>query len=94
MGAKFPTFIKDPQAVLDFNMDWSSWLTTADNISTFTISADSTAIVISTYAEASNTITTWLSGGTLGEKYLVKVRVVTDASRTDERSFRVIVRNR
>jgi hypothetical protein len=82
-------YIKDPNATLDYKVDWSAWLG-ADTIST------SSWIVPSgiTQTTASNTATTgtiWLSGGTEGRTYQITHRIVTTAGRTDDRSFLIKV---
>jgi len=78
-------FLKDPDAVLDYQVDWSDWLD-SDTIST------STWTVPSGLAEdsASNTTTTatvWLSGGTAGTSYTVVNHIVTAEGREDDRSI-------
>ncbi len=84
------TFIKDPNAILDFGLDWSPWLG-ADTIATsvWTLPAGITQ------QSASNTTTTttiWLSGGTAGTKYLVTNRITTAGGRTDDRTMTINVK--
>jgi hypothetical protein len=61
------SFTKDPQAVLDYEIDWSAWLTAAGDD---TISASSwtatTGITIDSDSNTTTTATVWLSGGTAG----------------------------
>lgn len=87
-------FQKDPDAVLDYAVDWSTWLASAETISTYAVSANSTLITIATAAQSSGVVTTWLSGGYAGSDYTVSIKVVTSSCRTDERSFLVKVKNR
>jgi hypothetical protein len=42
----------------------------------------------------SGKVVTWLSGGTVGEKYFVSGKITTSAGRTDERSFVIDCQNR
>jgi hypothetical protein len=82
-------FVKDPDAVLDYQIDWSSWLD-SDTIST----SDWTVPSGLTEDSASNTTTTatiWLSGGTEGETYTVINEIVTAGGRTDNRSIYIRV---
>jgi len=86
-------FNKDPSAVLDYTINWASWLPSGDTISTSAWTVPSGL----TSASASNTTTTatvWLSGGTAGQVYRVTNKVVTAGSRTDERTIMIRVVNR
>lgn len=85
-------FLKDPDAELDYRLDWSAWLD-GDTISTSTWSAD-TGITVTTSTSTTTTATVWLAGGTLGQAYTVTNRVVTAGGRTDERSFLVVITER
>lgn len=78
--------LKDPQADLDYSIDWSLWLTGTDTLSTSTwiVPSDLTAHNQS-YGTA--TTITWLSGGTNGEVYDVVNRVVTAGGRTEDRTI-------
>lgn len=98
------SFIKDPDAVLDYKFDWkaltngsgtSDWLATAETISSFTIDADTgITVVSSSKTDANTTVTVWLSGGTAGTDYAVRCEIVTSATRTDERTMTIQVRQR
>jgi hypothetical protein len=86
------TFTKDPDAILDYAVDWSRWLA-GDTI------AASVWIVPTglTKATESNTATkaiVWLSGGSAGQNYTVTNRITTAAGRTEDRSFTIRVEER
>ena len=83
-------FLKDPDAVLDYGVDWSSWLQTAEAISSHTVTVD-TGITKDSDSETDGIVTVWLSGGTVGETYEITVRIITDAGRTDDRTFSVLL---
>jgi hypothetical protein len=89
------TFIKDPNAQLDFSVDWSDWLTGEEIISasSWTI-PDGLTLVSQSYTNT--TATVFLSGGTVGRSYLVQNRITTNNAtpRIDDRSFEVYVENR
>lgn len=88
-------FYKDPTAELDFAMDWkSTWLAVGESISSYDATYDGSGLTISTHAESSGVVTVWLAGGYAGSNYKVSIRIGTDASRIDERSFMVKVRER
>jgi hypothetical protein len=78
---------KDPSAVLDYGVDWTDWLD-GDTISTSTWTVPSGITKDSDSKTTTGTII-WLSGGTLGESYVLVNRIVTTNSpaRTDERTI-------
>lgn len=87
--------IKDPNAILDYVVDWAAWLTAsaADTI------ASAVWIVAPGLTETDSTFTTsdatiWLSGGTIGELYQVTCRVTTAGGRTEDFSFQLRIRNK
>jgi hypothetical protein len=103
------TFIKDPQAVLDYKFDWkpltngsgdTDWLDTAETITSATItispSVAVTGLILDSQAltDTSTSVTIWLSSGTDYTDYTVACKIVTNALRTDERSIVIKVRNR
>lgn len=84
---------KDPEAVLDYTVDWSTWLG-ADTISGTPTWSVATGLTKDSQSNTTTAATAWLSGGTAGENYRVECKIVTAAGRTDERSFTVRVRER
>jgi hypothetical protein len=82
-------YTKDPDALLDYTVNWASLLGN-DTIA-------SVAWVVPagiTQASAANTTTTatiWLSGGTDGVDYDVTCRVTTSGGRVDDRTIRIRV---
>lgn len=87
------TYKKDPEAVIDFAFDWSSWLADAETIASETVTAE-TGLTVDSYTEASGVVTVWLSGGTAGQNYYVDCEIVTSAARTDSRRILVKVIDR
>lgn len=85
-------FYKDPNAVLDYVVDWSDWLGT-DTISSsnWTIA---TGITSTSHTSTTTTSTVWLSGGTAGYTYECVNRIVTAGGRTDDRTIYIIVENK
>jgi len=85
---------KDPNAVLDYEIDWgTNYLEVGETISTSTWIADS-GITVDSNTKTSTTATVWLSGGTAGTAYNVTNRIVTSASRTDDRTIKISVSNK
>jgi len=86
------TFAKDPDAVLDYSVDWTRWLA-GDEITT------SEWIVGSGLTKASETnsptkATVWILGGAAGQSYSVTNRITTTGGRTEDRSFLIKVEER
>lgn len=94
MATKVQTFRKDPHAVLDYVLDWGdSYLAIDETISTSAWTV-ATGITKDSDSKTDTTTTIWLSGGTANESYSIACKIVTSASRTDERTFTVRVENR
>ena len=82
--------MKDPQEILSFTIDWSTWLVGADTISTSTWAADAAGVTVDSDTNDTTTATVVISGGTAGESTRVTNTVTTVSSEKGERS--VIVR--
>ncbi len=83
------SYYKDPDAELDYAVDWSAWLGT-DTIASavWTLPTGLTQPRPSSVDGAVATV--WLAGGTSGVTYTVTCRVTTAAGRIDDRSHRII----
>ena len=81
------TFTKDPNAVLDYSIDWTRWLA-GDQIATSQWIVPSGLTKMADSKTASSA-TVWLSGGSVGQSYTVTNRITTAAGRTEDRSFTV-----
>jgi len=81
---------KDPESVLDYTINWASFLTTGDTISSATYTV-ATGLTKDSNTNTTTTTTVQLSGGTAGTVYEVKCVIATVASRTIARRFRVKV---
>jgi hypothetical protein len=88
------TWAKDSQAVLDWAFDWSKWLAVGESITgTPTVTVDA-GLTKDSQSNTTNTVTVWLSGGTLGTTYKVACRITTNQGRTDERTIGIRVTDR
>lgn len=83
-------FTKDPDDVLDFELDWSSWLGTSETINTSTWTV-ATGITKDSDTNTTTTATIWLSGGTHGTAYQLTNRIVTNQGRTKDQSIYISV---
>lgn len=90
------TFVKDPDAELDYTRDWSDWLTAVgDTIDTSTwIVPEGLEIGEAGETNDDTTATIWLKGGIVDVEYEVTNRITTAGGRTDDRTFKVVIRQR
>ena len=78
-------FYKDPDAILDYQIDWTAWLG-SDTIATSTWTVP-TGITKVTSTNTTLTATIWVSGGTVDTSYMLANKIVTAGGRTEERSI-------
>jgi hypothetical protein len=79
-------FTKDPDAVLDYQFDWSAWLDEGDSIASYELTIP-TGITKDSDSATGTAVTLWLSGGTDGEGYKITCHITTSAAREDDRSI-------
>lgn len=85
-------WVKDPDAILDYTVDWSAWLVD-DTIATLTVTPDD-GITIDSSSHTDTTATAIISGGTAGNSYSVRFHIVTAGARTDDRTIALFVEQR
>lgn len=91
------SFNKDPDAILDYSIDWSEWLNPGEGIasSAWEVSGSGLTIGSGSYAPTVSGTSTivWLLGGTVGTRYKVTNHITSDSSpaRSDDRSFYVYI---
>lgn len=74
--------------VLDYSLDFSGVLETGETLSTHTASViEGTGLTIDSSSISGDSVTVFLSSGTAGETYAVKVSATTSSARTYERAF-------
>lgn len=78
--------VKDPNATLNYSVDWSDNLT-GETIGTSTWSSSPTGLTVGTGSISSLSTTTSVAGGTAGYVYVVSNKVYTSNGIVDERSF-------
>jgi hypothetical protein len=93
MAITFQQFSKDPDAVLDYVVDWTAWLTPiSDTISAVQWTV-ATGLTMTAQINSSKTATIWLSGGTVNKTYLVTCRITTTGGRREDQSFNIFIEN-
>lgn len=95
MNRNTSTFTKDPDAVLDYEADWTDWLVDDDTIVTSTWTVPSAGGLTKTTDSHTDTkATVWLSGGTVGAQVAVTNRITTAQGRTEDRTLTFNIRQR
>jgi len=84
------TYVKDPDATLDYTWDWAPLLYTGDAIATHTITA--TGLTVGTHTNTATTVTARLSGGSDGSDYMATARITTTGGRIDDRTYLIKIR--
>ena len=86
-NAAKPKGVKDPDAVLDYPVDFSEWLADiSDTYASHTILV-SAGLTLDSSSESGGIITPILSGGVVGATESFTVRITTTAGRVDDRTF-------
>ena len=76
------TFVKDPDDVLDYKINWATWLD-SDTLSSATWTVPS-GITKDSQSNTTTTATIWLSSGAAGQTYEITCRGVTAGGRTKD----------
>lgn len=73
---------------LDYDVDFSRWLSDDDAISDATAEAD-VGLTVETVQVFGNIVKVWVSGGVIGKSYVVTVTATTHDARVKEESFTI-----
>ena len=85
--------VHDPDADLDYQIDWSEWLW-ADTISSSSWTADSLlGVTLHGSVFTSTTATIWVKGGKVNMSGLVTNHIETSGGRKEDRSLLLMIRN-
>lgn len=83
------TFAKDPDATLDYMIDWTRWLGNDTIQSSEWFVPD--GLTKTQEAAGDRTATVWLAGGTVGNTYAVTNRITTFGGRVQDQTIRIDV---
>lgn len=88
------TFTQQPHEVLDYDFDYSEWISTGDTIIAAVATADAGLTLGSTIIDPTTDkiIKQWISGGTSGNVYKVQITATTAGGRVKEIEFKIKVR--
>lgn len=85
---------KDPDEVLDYQLDWSAEMSDGDEIITSTWFIDSVDLVEQSSSNTATTTTIWLTGGVLDTSYALLNRVQTVAGRTLDETVHLRIKSK
>ena len=91
-GTRTDPWVKDPNDVEQFGINWVPKLATGDALATSVWSVVSGTVVIDTNTSNSTHALVTLSGGTLGERCVLLNRVTTSLNKTRDRTCYVKIR--
>ena len=86
-------FVKDPDARLDYQIDWSLWLAEDDEIAAHDI-VEVDGVEVDASSHDANTVTLVVSGGEAGVAAQATCRVTTAAGWVDDRTVAWRIRQR
>lgn len=78
---------KDPNAVLDYTVDWTDWLTPVADVIVSVEWVPSTGITVVSSSSTSTTATAFCSGGVPDADEFVTCRITMAGGRTDDRTI-------
>ncbi len=90
-----PTITRDPDAVLDYTVDFTDWVDAmADSLASHTASVVGCTVgPLGSYISGKKVIV-WISGGVVGTPASATVRVTTAAGRVDDRTIHFKIKPR
>lgn len=91
VAEEIPALLKDPGALLPYELDWTPWLAGAE-IETSEWTAPEGMIAAHTHTETDSTV--WLEGGTPHTTIRVTNKISTSDNRVDSRSILVRITER
>lgn len=87
------SFTKDPNATLDYLVNWSTWLN-GDTISASTWAIPSGLTQPFSATNTTTTATVWLAGGTAGDTYSVVNHITTAGGRQNDATLKIFIQER
>lgn len=78
---------KDPNAVLDYVVDWTDWLAPLADVIVTVEWVPSAGITVVSSSNTSTTATAFCSGGVVDAEEFVTCRITTAGGRTDDRTI-------
>lgn len=88
------SYTKDPDATLDYSVDWSAQLDDGDTITASSWPEVDDGITVDSHEHTDTAAVVWVSGGTAGTTYALTNRITTAGGRIDDRTIRLKIKER
>lgn len=85
-------FTKQPIDVLDYDIDYSQWLTTGDNVESIDVTVEPSGLTVDNTFVNDPRVKIYLSGGTNGSTYKITVTMTTADGRVKQDEFKLKVK--
>lgn len=82
---------KDPDAVIDFQFQWATWLGAGETIAAATVVAE-TGLTVGNVTHDTTTVTFRASGGTTNTRYKVTCHVTSSTGEQEDCTRSILVR--
>ncbi|CEJ15934.1 hypothetical protein BN1110_06284 [bacterium YEK0313] len=90
----YQQFRKTPAERLDYDLDYSAWLTASDRIDTAVATVTDAGATVDTVDIADTTVKVWVAGGAAPENARINVRATTLQGRVKDVTFTLMIRER
>ena len=86
-------FTKQPVEIIDYDIDYSEWLTAGDNVQGATVEVSPVGLTVESTFINDPRVKIWVSGGTTGTTYKLTVTATTAYGRVKQDEFKVKVKD-
>lgn len=86
-------FTKQPVEVKDYDIDYSEWLTTGDNVQSADVVVAPAGLVVESVFVNDPRVKVWVSGGADGTQYKLTVTMTSADGRVKQDEFKIRVKD-
>ena len=86
-------FTKQPVEIIDYDIDYSEWLTAGDNVQAASVEVTPIGLTVESTFINDHRVKIWVSGGTTGTTYKLTVTATTADGRVKQDEFKVKVKD-
>lgn len=84
-------FTKDPNATLDYTVDWAAWLDDIGDTISVSTWVIPTGLTLVSQSNTTKKAVAFISGGVVGTTYVVVNRITTVGGRIDDRTIELLI---
>jgi len=86
-------FTKQPVEVIDYDIDYSEWLTPGDNVESAAVTVEPAGLTIESTFINDPRVKIWVSGGSNGTQYKLTITTTTADGRVKQDEFKIRVKD-